>query len=267
MAALHAQGEGSLKESFFRDFQREVTGKCYKTPSYTMELTVQALQVQMERLSSTAPSGSERSAAIDECLAGIDRLSHDVMDASSYIPAYDQRTYSQVLNIKIFHHSAKECRRLSRFLNSFRRFATPPTHPRSSNSNLARMLPRHQHPVLHESHRRSLVLPYLPSTHGAPMMHLYRPTCCRKFGSKRHNKIHVWLWRRIALTGKTMAQQYGGRSSRTQLKSPYRIAPIYVSTCLLPHPMRQAQERYQTSAIASSISPLQVPTRHSPRYI
>lgn len=42
-----------------------------------------------------SPTGGERNDAIDHCLAGIDRLSHEVKDASSYIPAYDQRTYSQ----------------------------------------------------------------------------------------------------------------------------------------------------------------------------
>jgi hypothetical protein len=42
-------------------------------------------------------SGSERNDATDQCLAGVDKLSHDVKDASTYLPAYDQRTYSQVL--------------------------------------------------------------------------------------------------------------------------------------------------------------------------
>jgi hypothetical protein len=98
MAALHAQGEVSLKERFFRDFHREVTGRYSKAHSSSVQLTSPALQEQMEHLSSTSPSGSERSDAIDECLAGIDRLSHDVKDASSYIPAYDQRTYSQVMH-------------------------------------------------------------------------------------------------------------------------------------------------------------------------
>lgn len=50
----------------------------------------------MERLNSIAPGGGERNDAIDHCLAGIDRLSHEVKDASGYIPAYDQRTYSEV---------------------------------------------------------------------------------------------------------------------------------------------------------------------------
>ncbi|KAF2685802.1 TBCC-domain-containing protein [Lentithecium fluviatile CBS 122367] len=73
--------EAGLKERFFRYFQHEVT----------------ALQAQMERLSTTASAGGERADAIDHCLAGINRLSHEVKDASSYIPAYDQRTYADAI--------------------------------------------------------------------------------------------------------------------------------------------------------------------------
>ena len=62
-----------------------------------LKLTVPALQEQMERLSSIATGGGERNDAVEHCLAGIDRLSHEVKDASGYIPAYDQRTYSEVL--------------------------------------------------------------------------------------------------------------------------------------------------------------------------
>ena len=61
----------------------------------TIRLISVALQEQMERLNSLAAGGGERNDAVDHCLAGIDRLSHEVKDASSYIPAYDQRTYSE----------------------------------------------------------------------------------------------------------------------------------------------------------------------------
>lgn len=50
----------------------------------------------MERLADTALIGGERTDAVDHCLAGIARLSKEVKDASSYVPAYDQRTYSEV---------------------------------------------------------------------------------------------------------------------------------------------------------------------------
>jgi hypothetical protein len=81
MAASQAQSEVGLKERFYRDFQHAATGN----------------NTQIESLNTASLAGSERNNAIDECLAGIDRLSHEVKDASSYIPAYDQRTYSQVL--------------------------------------------------------------------------------------------------------------------------------------------------------------------------
>ncbi|OCL04483.1 TBCC-domain-containing protein [Glonium stellatum] len=75
------QPEVSLNERFFRYFQHEAT----------------ALQEQMDRLADTALAGGERNDAIDHCLAGIARLSHEVKDASSYIPAYDQRTYGEAI--------------------------------------------------------------------------------------------------------------------------------------------------------------------------
>lgn len=50
----------------------------------------------MDRLQDTALVGGERVDAVDHCLAGIGRLSKEVKDASSYVPAYDQRTYGEV---------------------------------------------------------------------------------------------------------------------------------------------------------------------------
>ena len=50
----------------------------------------------MERLKTIGSGGGERNDAVDHCLAGIERLSHEVKDASSYVPAYDQRTYGEV---------------------------------------------------------------------------------------------------------------------------------------------------------------------------
>jgi hypothetical protein len=60
-------------------------------------LQIAALQEQMSRLSST--SLAERPDAFDHCLAGIARLSSEVKDASSYIPAYDQRTYGDAIKL------------------------------------------------------------------------------------------------------------------------------------------------------------------------
>lgn len=60
----------------------------------------------MSRLPST--SLLERPDAIDHCLAGIARLSSEVKDASSYIPAYDQRTYGDA--IKALHEKLQGVR-------------------------------------------------------------------------------------------------------------------------------------------------------------
>ncbi|KAF2176394.1 TBCC-domain-containing protein [Zopfia rhizophila CBS 207.26] len=79
--APQQQLEVGLKERFFRYFQHEVT----------------ALQEQMVRLNQIPHAGGERNDAVDHCLAGIERLSHEVKDASSYIPAYDQRTYGEAI--------------------------------------------------------------------------------------------------------------------------------------------------------------------------
>ncbi|KAG0644155.1 tubulin binding cofactor C-domain-containing protein [Tuber brumale] len=51
-----------------------------------------ALETQIELLPSISPT--ERPEAIDRCLAAISTLSDVVKDASSYLPAYDQRSYS-----------------------------------------------------------------------------------------------------------------------------------------------------------------------------
>ncbi|KZM22582.1 uncharacterized protein EKO05_0009573 [Ascochyta rabiei] len=80
-APAQTQTEVGSKDRFFSYFRHEVT----------------ALQEQMERLNSIATGAGERNDAVEHCLAGIDRLSHEVKDASAYIPAYDQRTYSEAI--------------------------------------------------------------------------------------------------------------------------------------------------------------------------
>ncbi|KAL1800210.1 hypothetical protein ACET3X_000552 [Alternaria dauci] len=90
--------ESNLKETFYRQFHQDVA----------------TLQKQIEGLSSLSTSGGERNQAIDDCLAGIDRLSHDVQDASSLLPAYDQRTYSEAI------------KKLSEKLSSVRNSFDPP---------------------------------------------------------------------------------------------------------------------------------------------
>jgi len=58
----------------------------------------------MAALESRGTSGGERADAVDHCQAGIARLSDAVKDASSIVPAYDQRTYGdaiKTLSIKL----------------------------------------------------------------------------------------------------------------------------------------------------------------------
>ncbi|KAK0305645.1 hypothetical protein LTR01_006792 [Friedmanniomyces endolithicus] len=55
------------------------------------------LNQQMAALESRGTSGGERADAVDHCQAGIARLSDVVKDASSIIPAYDQRTYGDAI--------------------------------------------------------------------------------------------------------------------------------------------------------------------------
>lgn len=51
----------------------------------------------MTRIQNHGTSGGERADAVDHCLSAIARLSSEVQDASSYIPAYDQRTYGDAI--------------------------------------------------------------------------------------------------------------------------------------------------------------------------
>jgi hypothetical protein len=92
--------ESNLKETFYRQFNQDVASPYPPyPPQHAPWLTDVALRAQIENLSSVSPSSGERSEAIDNCLADINRLALDVQDASSYLPAYDQRTYSEVCHI------------------------------------------------------------------------------------------------------------------------------------------------------------------------
>ncbi|KAK5689375.1 hypothetical protein LTR17_026292 [Elasticomyces elasticus] len=68
-------------EKFFSFFQRAIID----------------LNEQMDSLQSRGASGGERADAIDHIQASIARLSDAVKDASSIIPAYDQRTYGDAI--------------------------------------------------------------------------------------------------------------------------------------------------------------------------
>lgn len=53
----------------------------------------------MSRIQTRSETGGERADAVDHCLASIARLSNEVKDASSYLPAYDQRTYGEAIKV------------------------------------------------------------------------------------------------------------------------------------------------------------------------
>ncbi|KIN00845.1 hypothetical protein OIDMADRAFT_123615 [Oidiodendron maius Zn] len=74
-----AYRHADIKTRFYRHFQDEVT----------------ELQEQVNKLENNILAGGERQEAIDHCLAGISRLTNEVSDVASSIPAYDQRTYAQ----------------------------------------------------------------------------------------------------------------------------------------------------------------------------
>jgi hypothetical protein len=61
-----------------------------------------ALQEQIARLESHSLVGSERKEVIDHLLGGISKLSNEVADVTEYVPAYDQRVYSQVSRMQEF---------------------------------------------------------------------------------------------------------------------------------------------------------------------
>lgn len=99
--------EANLKETFYRQFNQDVACETILLthpfqPTHIADNAAIALQSRISALPDTPPASRERNEAIDECLADIDRLSHDVKDASSYLPAYDQRTYSEVRKTKPF---------------------------------------------------------------------------------------------------------------------------------------------------------------------
>lgn len=56
-----------------------------------------ALKEQIDDLATTNPSGSQRNEAVEHCLASIARLSDEAKEASSYIPAYDQKSYADAI--------------------------------------------------------------------------------------------------------------------------------------------------------------------------
>ncbi|CCC09662.1 hypothetical protein SMACR_03695 [Sordaria macrospora] len=81
MSAQGTAHKETPKETFYRQFQG----------------TVANIQEQINHLANLSAVAGERHDAIEHILTGISRLSNEVADAADYVPAYDQRTYSQAL--------------------------------------------------------------------------------------------------------------------------------------------------------------------------
>jgi hypothetical protein len=177
MATSAAPQEAGLKERFFRYFQHEVT----------------ALQEQMERLNNTSFSGGERNDAVDHCLAGIERLSHEVKDASSYIPAYDQRTYGEVLPSIPSCYSELTYIRLSRhYTRSFKASVTPSRLPRNfSLKRNARIPPPFLSPTLQNLHNKTDLVSQAIIPTILRIQHPLRPHLWKSYHpqKRRRNKI------------------------------------------------------------------------------
>ncbi|KAI1771020.1 TBCC-domain-containing protein [Hypoxylon cercidicola] len=105
------------KERFFRYFQVEIT----------------SIQGQIDDLNTLSPAGGERQDCIDTVLAGISRLSNEVMDAGDYIPAYDQRTYSQAIKAltEKFNETTASFAPKSRFQFKSKGKTASPTEPQA----------------------------------------------------------------------------------------------------------------------------------------
>ncbi|KAE9967398.1 hypothetical protein BLS_006404 [Venturia inaequalis] len=70
--------EPGFKDRFFDYFKQETS----------------ALQEQIENLSKISPTGTDRLDAVNHSLAGIAKLQREVSDASSQLPAHNQKSYS-----------------------------------------------------------------------------------------------------------------------------------------------------------------------------
>lgn len=87
-----------VKEDFLRRLQREQTGRLPTDLSLPRPKTDNdpALQEQMNRLKDGTLQERDQADLVTQCQNTISRMSNDVKDASGYLPAYDQRTWSTV---------------------------------------------------------------------------------------------------------------------------------------------------------------------------
>ena len=85
-------------EAFARQFKQEQACEhnihvCFHMASLHLGI---ALQEHLSRLKSTELSNSAQTEIQAQCVSSVSQLSSLLRDASSHLPAYDQRTYSTV---------------------------------------------------------------------------------------------------------------------------------------------------------------------------
>ena len=80
--------------------QQQLHGQFFFLHNITQRLTSSFGHIELEhqvcQLKGPNFTESERSGAMDKCLEGITCLSNNIRDASSHLPARDQRIYSDV---------------------------------------------------------------------------------------------------------------------------------------------------------------------------
>ncbi|KAK0649399.1 tubulin binding cofactor C-domain-containing protein [Cercophora newfieldiana] len=110
------------KERFYRQFQETST----------------TLKEQIAHLPSVSTIGGERQDATEHILSGISRLSQSVADAADFLPAYDQRSYSE--GIKLLNEQLKEAQAKSapkaRFQFKPRTTAPATTEPKEDSRHI-----------------------------------------------------------------------------------------------------------------------------------
>jgi hypothetical protein len=115
--------QSDIKERFYRYFQQECT----------------ELQDQIAQLENHSLIGGEKQDAIDHVLAGISRLSNEVSDSAGFIPAYDQRIYSQVsLSPKSRHFPSPNSSRPLKLWKRSCRKLDPNSHQKQDSSSRPR---------------------------------------------------------------------------------------------------------------------------------
>ncbi|KAK6524618.1 hypothetical protein TWF281_011521 [Arthrobotrys megalospora] len=101
--------------------------------------------------------GSSQQDAISQVLSKISVLTHDLKDAANYLPAYDQRIYSEQLK------STTEA------LNAARKSAAPRTKFSFKNRRAGAIRVHHSHSHSHHHPPDTIITTNIPTTHSIPL--------------------------------------------------------------------------------------------------